>query len=335
MAIQNRETTLPGIWAETAQTEIPTPPVAGVTYRDTTLNSTAIEKAWPFKTIVDSSDFNQHAFLQDMLIKEAEQYGVMRWNNSTEYKEGGFCLAQDGKIYQAIRDNQGKEPTASPDDWKIPFAIDADIVHKTGDEAIDGYKTIIKRTRFNNEIILADTKGTAPDNPPSSTASYGTLRWIVKAIEGNTEGYGGGQELFRIQPVLNENGKLSVVTSYVYGNGQKPTFFSFGCDADGANPFFYVPTPGIGSGWFRIGSLLIQWGNGTVDTRTTLTFPKPFANTNYSIVLTGKAIETSGLSTWHVKSGYGGTQKTTTSVVIVGSIDTSLAYSWFAIGQGA
>lgn len=119
MAIQNRETTLPGIWAENAQTDIPTPPVAGVTYRDTTLNSTAIDKAWPFKTIVDSSDFNQHAFLQDTLIKEAEQYGVMRWNNTTTYKEGGFCLGQDGKLYQAKRDNKGKEPTSSTDDWKV------------------------------------------------------------------------------------------------------------------------------------------------------------------------------------------------------------------------
>lgn len=119
MAIQNRTTTLPGIWAENAQTTIPTPPVAGVTYRDTTLNSTAIDKAWPFKTIVDSSDFNQHAFLQDTLIKEAEQYGVMRWNNTTSYKEGGFCLGQDGKLYQAKRDNQGKEPTSTPDDWKL------------------------------------------------------------------------------------------------------------------------------------------------------------------------------------------------------------------------
>ena len=119
MAIQNRETTLPGIWAENAQTDIPTPPVAGVTYRDTTLNSTAIDKAWPFKTIVDSSDFNQHTFLQDTLIKETEQYGIMRWNNTTTYKEGGFCLGQDGKLYQALRDNQGKEPTSSTDDWKV------------------------------------------------------------------------------------------------------------------------------------------------------------------------------------------------------------------------
>lgn len=157
MAIQNRNTTLPGIWASTAQTTIPTPPVAGVTYRDTTLNSTAIDKAWPFKTIVDSSDFNQHAFLQDTLIKEAEQYGVMRWNNTTAYKKGGFCLAQDEKVYQAKRDNQGKDPTSNPDDWKIPFAIDADIVHKTGDETINGRKT------FNGSGIGIIKSGSAID----------------------------------------------------------------------------------------------------------------------------------------------------------------------------
>lgn len=155
MAIQNRTTTLPGIWASNAQTTIPTPPVAGVTYRDTTLNSTAIDKAWPFKTIVDSSDFNQHAFLQDTLIKEAEQYGIMRWNNTTTYKEGGFCLGQDGRIYQAIRDNQGKEPTENTDDWKIPFAIDSDIVHKTGNETISGIKTFTDNIKAPNQKQIA------------------------------------------------------------------------------------------------------------------------------------------------------------------------------------
>ena len=174
MAIQNRNTTLPGIWASTAQTTIPTPPVAGVTYRDTTLNSTAIDKAWPFKTIVDSSDFNQHAFLQDTLIKEAEQYGVMRWNNTTTYKKGGLCLAQDEKIYRAIRDNQGKDPTSNPDDWKIPFAIDADIVHKTGDETINGRKTIDtgKSESLNIKSFNIDQDVNPEDNQYSSYINF-------------------------------------------------------------------------------------------------------------------------------------------------------------------
>lgn len=108
---------MPEIWAKNAQTTIPTPPVAGITYRNQALNSTAIDKAWAYKEIVDSANFNQHAYLQDMLIKEAEQYGVMRWNNTTTYKQGGFCLAQDGNLYQAKRDNVNKEPTANSADW--------------------------------------------------------------------------------------------------------------------------------------------------------------------------------------------------------------------------
>lgn len=153
MAIQNRETTLPGIWAENAQTDIPTPPVAGVTYRDTTLNSTAIDKAWPFKTIVDSSDFNQHAFLQDTLIKESEQYGIMRWNNTTRYKEGGFCLGQDGNLYQALRDNQGKEPTSSTDDWKVFTSGGGLEIGDIGFAPLGVDETENKRRYLNGQVI--------------------------------------------------------------------------------------------------------------------------------------------------------------------------------------
>lgn len=143
MAIQNRSTTLPEIWAKNAQTTIPTPPVAGITYRNQALNSTAIDKAWPYKEIVDSANFNQHAYLQDMLIKEAEQYGVMRWNNTTTYKQGGFCLAQDGNLYQAKRDNVNKEPTANSSDWgKYPelsaYQLKSNLV-QTLSQATDKY----------------------------------------------------------------------------------------------------------------------------------------------------------------------------------------------------
>lgn len=195
MAIQNRNTTLPGIWAENAQTTIPTPPVAGVTYRDTTLNSTAIDKAWPFKTIVDSSDFNQHAFLQDTLIKEAEQYGIMRWNNTTTYKEGGFCLGQDGKIYQALRDNQGKEPTSSTDDWKANFVlaqefmtalagkanVDMSNIDASGKEFISTQS--LSSSRFDNLTLGASgSKYTAPAN--------GCFKMDIKVKNTNANAWG-------------------------------------------------------------------------------------------------------------------------------------------------
>ncbi len=183
MAIQNRSTTLPEIWAKNAQTTIPTPPVAGITYRNQALNSTAIDKAWAYKEIVDSANFNQHAYLQDMLIKEAEQYGVMRWNNTTTYKEGGFCLAEDGNLYQATSDNQGKEPTANADVWEVypdlsTYQLQSNLsqtidtsttkypsnnavktelnnkVGKTGDETIAGNKTFTGLNIFQGSAKL-------------------------------------------------------------------------------------------------------------------------------------------------------------------------------------
>ena len=213
MAIQNRNTTLPGIWAENAQTTIPTPPVAGVTYRDTTLNSTAIDKAWPFKTIVDSSDFNQHAFLQDTLIKEAEQYGVMRWNNTTTYKEGGYCLGQDKKLYQALRDNQGKEPTASTDDWFDVLSIYQLIANlsQTVDGSTSKYpsnKAVLDYTE-SKAVPVGAFMPYAADTPPEgwlkcdgSAVSRTTYSALFAKI-GTKYGSGDGSKTFNLPNFIN------------------------------------------------------------------------------------------------------------------------------------
>ena len=213
MAIQNRNTTLPGIWAENAQTTIPTPPVAGVTYRDTTLNSTAIDKAWPFKTIVDSSDFNQHAFLQDTLIKEAEQYGVMRWNNTTTYKEGGYCLGQDKKLYQAKRDNQGKEPTASKDDWFDVLSIYQLIANlsQTVDGSTSKYpsnKAVLDYTE-SKAVPVGAFMPYAADTPPEgwlkcdgSAVSRTTYSALFAKI-GTKYGSGDGSKTFNLPNFIN------------------------------------------------------------------------------------------------------------------------------------
>lgn len=213
MAIQNRETTLPGIWAENAQTDIPTPPVAGVTYRDTTLNSTAIDKAWPFKTIVDSSDFNQHAFLQDTLIKEAEQYGVMRWNNTTTYKEGGYCLGQDKKLYQAKRDNQGKEPTASKDDWFDVLSIYQIIANlsQTVDSSTSKYPSNKAVSTYveSKAVPVGMMAPYAADTPPEgwlvcdgSAVSRTTYSALFAKI-GTKYGSGDGSKTFNLPNFIN------------------------------------------------------------------------------------------------------------------------------------
>ena len=133
---------------------------------------------------------------------------------------------------------------ANAEEWAK--SVDAEnIVHRTGDESVDGRKTFTNTPICNGELWLVDTTGEAPDNPPSQTSAYGTLRWIVKGTEGSTAGYGGGQELFRIQPIVSSAGDFSVHTSYQYGSGAHPTIFYFGCKADGSNPYLSVPTPAL------------------------------------------------------------------------------------------
>lgn len=207
MAIQNRSTTLPEIWAKNAQTTIPTPPVAGITYRNQALNSTAIDKAWAYKEIVDSANFNQHAYLQDMLIKEAEQYGVMRWNNTTTYKEGGFCLAEDGNLYQAKRDNVNKEPTANSADWgKYPelsaYQLKSNLVQslsqatdkypsaKAVQDAVNakqatitgGATTIVSSNLTANRALMSNSSGKVAVSAVTST-ELGYLDGVTSAIQ--------------------------------------------------------------------------------------------------------------------------------------------------------
>ncbi len=343
MAIQNRNTTLPGIWASTAQTTIPTPPVAGVTYRDTTLNSTAIDKAWPFKTIVDSSDFNQHAFLQDTLIKEAEQYGVMRWNNTTTYKKGGLCLAQDEKIYRAIRDNQGKDPTSNPDDWKIPFAIDADIVHKTGDETINGRKTIDtgKSESLNIKSFNIDQDVNPEDNQYSSYINFFDVNnKLMGRIFASKET--DGRQGISIQAFYN---KRNVTVGVRVDENDAYTYVSTPPSDDNstriANTAWvnnFVNKGSLDEGYVYIGNLLLQWGSASrVGTDQTITVPliRPYVNTSYFV---GNVNLSSGTGAAGDPSCNAVGTRTTTNFQLRQDQTTNKGITgtlWFAIGKGA
>lgn len=133
---------------------------------------------------------------------------------------------------------------ANAEEWAK--SVDAEnIVHRTGNESVDGRKAFIASPILNSEGWIVDTSGSAPDNPPGKVSSYGTLRWIVKGTQGSTATYGGGKELWRMQPILQTDGYFGVFCSYQYGTS-KPTIFSFGCDKDGNNTYFNVPTPSVG-----------------------------------------------------------------------------------------
>lgn len=108
--VDTRTVTLPAIWADDAITEIPTPPIANTTYRNTDLGSTELLQGWPYQKIVDSADFNQTLWLISNLVKSCEQYGIMPWCASTTYKQNGICLASNGIFYLAKKDNTGVNP---------------------------------------------------------------------------------------------------------------------------------------------------------------------------------------------------------------------------------
>ena len=108
--VDTRTVTLPAIWADDAITEIPTPPIANTTYRNTGLGSTELLQGWPYQKIVDSADFNQTLWLISNLVKNCEQYGIMPWCASTTDKQNGICLASNGIFYWAKKDNTGVNP---------------------------------------------------------------------------------------------------------------------------------------------------------------------------------------------------------------------------------
>lgn len=108
--VDTRTVTLPALWADDAITEIPTPPIANTTYRNTDLGSTELLQGWPYQKIVDSADFNQTLWLISNLVKSCEQYGIMPWCASTTYKQNGICLASNGIFYWAKKDNTGVNP---------------------------------------------------------------------------------------------------------------------------------------------------------------------------------------------------------------------------------
>ena len=108
--VDTRTVTLPAIWADDAITEIPTPPIANTTYRNTDLGSTELLSGWPYQKIVDSADFNQTLWLISNLVKSCEQYGIMPWCASTTYKQNGICLGSNGIFYWAKQDNTGVNP---------------------------------------------------------------------------------------------------------------------------------------------------------------------------------------------------------------------------------
>lgn len=105
MAISNRTVTIKNVFASTAETNIPNPPVPGQSYRNTGLTAEEVGQGWPFKEIVDSAKFNEAMYEYTTICQQLEKYGFLPWSANTDYPAGGCALGTDGNVYQA------KQPT--------------------------------------------------------------------------------------------------------------------------------------------------------------------------------------------------------------------------------
>ena len=126
MAIAERLITMLGQWAKAAQTNIPTPPVPGIAYRNASLTASDIESGQSYDKVYDSARYNQMDFLQTGLVQAVEQYGILPWSSLTNYPESGICMGLDGVLYQALQAsgpaNGGPQPTSNATFWKHAVA---------------------------------------------------------------------------------------------------------------------------------------------------------------------------------------------------------------------
>ena len=166
-----RTVSLPGIWAEDAQTTIPTPPIANTTYRNTEWGETEANQGWPFQKIVDSADFNQAMWYLFTLQKMQEQFGILPWCSTTEYKQGGLTIGSNGIFYVAVQDNVAQNPVSDSSNtyWKV--FIDPSQVYATSGY-VDGQIALCEKLA--NKVQSLSASSTI-DQYPSAKAVWDNL----------------------------------------------------------------------------------------------------------------------------------------------------------------
>lgn len=198
----NRTVTLTGIFAQNASTVIPANPVAGSPYRNASMTPTEIQNGWPFKTIVDSSNFNQTMYELSSLAKQFEQYGFLPWSNLTDYPIGGFALGSNGSLYQALQatgpSTTSMDPTTDTNHtyWQVvQFGTHTGMVSPYGGSvAPDGWLicdgSAVSRTTYSALFAVIGTTYGAGDG--STTFNIPNISSIVKSVNTNVPCKGNG-----------------------------------------------------------------------------------------------------------------------------------------------
>lgn len=114
------------VFAKSATTTIPSSPAAGTPYRDLTYVGEEVANGWPFKNVVDSSQFNNIMFNITGLLNDLEKQGILYWSELTDYVVGSICRDNiDGNLYEAIAASGpsgvvgAKQPSTETSYWKL------------------------------------------------------------------------------------------------------------------------------------------------------------------------------------------------------------------------
>lgn len=203
--MDQRQYSLPGVWAKSANVQIPVPPVVGISYRNTALTQETVENGQAYKSLGDSADWNEFMLQQSGTLQACEQYGIPPYCSTTQYHSRSLALWTDGLLYRVIKGQEPPKgtPPTNTQYWEmyIPDGVqtkpDIDIAQGTGMTFFVDY-----------------TKPASGDGKSRATA-FKSLTDCFNAIR---EKYSGVNGLF---PLSLSNGYTPIYTIDMYGAAQQ------------------------------------------------------------------------------------------------------------------
>lgn len=115
MSLEPRISTIAAPFAADASTNIPTPPVEGVAYRNTALSAANIRQGQSYKTLYDSARYNQVLNQVTDVLMQVERYGFAVHSPLTDYTAGvSIAFGSDGALYVSSQ-NSGPSYGGSQD----------------------------------------------------------------------------------------------------------------------------------------------------------------------------------------------------------------------------
>ena len=100
---------LNAVWAASALTTIPNPPIPGQAYRNTEIDDSNIENGQQYSEVYDSARYNQLLYLLSGCLKMLMETGLPEWSAEQNYQKGAYTVGSDGEIYGPAKKASGPD----------------------------------------------------------------------------------------------------------------------------------------------------------------------------------------------------------------------------------